>query len=289
MQPPPAGSKRSFALALGGGAARGLAHIVVLEAIDELGLKPAAIAGTSIGALLGAAYASGISGRELRRHVIAAAHDRAETWRRLMAARAVPIAKLFSAGLGNPMLIDAEKFCRQFLPEAVPDTFEALRIPLTVVATDLHGREERAFAAGPLRPAIAASLAVPGLIRPVEQEGRVYVDGAATNPLPFDHLRGAADVIVAVDVSGGADPERRSVPDPWNCLFSTLQVMGHTIIAEKLRRDAPDIVIRPRVEIFRMLDFFQASAILRTAEPAKAELKRALAERLAIPAGADGP
>ncbi len=93
--------KRSFALALGGGGARGIAHIAVLEALDEMGEKPAVVAGTSIGALIGAAYAAGMSGKEIRRHVIALAHDRGDVFRRLIIARAGRIANLFSMGFGS--------------------------------------------------------------------------------------------------------------------------------------------------------------------------------------------
>ena len=114
---------RSFALALGGGGARGLAHIAVLEALDEMGRKPAAIAGTSIGALVGAAYAAGMSGRQLRRFVIALAHDRAAVFRRLIATRAGMLGNLLNIGFGSATLVDAEKFCDQFLPERVPDDF----------------------------------------------------------------------------------------------------------------------------------------------------------------------
>ena len=85
--------------------------------------------------------------------------------------------------------MDAEKFCAQFLPAAVPEEFSSLLIPLTVMATDLHRREETAFSSGPLRPALAASMAIPGLFRPVLMDGHVLVDGGATNPLPFDQLR----------------------------------------------------------------------------------------------------
>ena len=118
--------KKSFALALGGGGARGLAHIAVLEALDEIGSKPAAIAATSIGALIAAAYAAGMSGRQIRRFVITLAHDRSEVFRRLIASRASTFANLFNIGLGSATLLDAEKFCRQFLPEQVPEQFGEL-------------------------------------------------------------------------------------------------------------------------------------------------------------------
>jgi NTE family protein len=273
---------KSFALALGGGGARGLSQIAVIEALDEMGVKPVAIAGTSIGALIGAAYAAGMSGKDIRRHVVRIAHSPSETTRRLMAARAGSFADLFSGAFGLAAQMDAEKFCTQFLPEGVPADFAALQIPLTVMATDLHRREEAALKTGPLVPALAASIAIPGLFRPVTLDGRIMVDGGATNPLPADQLTGCADLVVAVDVSGIPDADRNDVPTAWEAMFTTLLIMGSTIVAAKHKNAAPDLLIRPKVAIFRTLDFYQASAILRTAEAEKAELKQKLAALLGV-------
>jgi len=263
---------KTFALALGAGGARGLAHIAVVEALDEMGVKPAAISGSSIGAVVGAGYAAGLSGRAMRRHLIPLAHDRGEVWRRVMGARAAAWSEILGAGFGNPFVADPLKFYDAFLGELLPADFAALTIPLTVIATDLHARESLVLREGPLRPAVAASMAIPGLVQPLEAGGRVLVDGGVTDPLPFGCLRGRADVIVAVDVAGGAE-ERKGVPDPWEALFSAIGVMGHAIVEHKLKEGAPDLVLRPNIATFRMLDFFQASAILRAAEPIKAELK----------------
>ncbi|HXW26114.1 MAG TPA: patatin-like phospholipase family protein [Xanthobacteraceae bacterium] len=265
-------ARKTVALALGGGGARGLAHVAVLEALDDMALRPVVIAGSSIGAAIGAAYAAGMSGRAIRRHVIALAHGRGETIGRLLGARATTLSALIAAPFGNPMLLDAEKLCAAFLPAAVPEDFAQLAVPLIVPATDLYGRREVALASGPLKRAIAASMAVPGLMRPVEHDGRVLVDGAAVNPLPFEHLRGRADIVLAVDSTAGPTAPR-GMPEPWESLFATLQVMSQTIIAEKLKHGAPDILLRPDVGAFRILDFFQASAILRAAEPLKAQVR----------------
>ena len=217
---------KSFALALGGGGARGLAHIAVLEALDEMGVKPAAIAGTSIGALVGAAYAAGMRAKDIRRHVIAVAHDPSEIWRRLIAARAGSLSDLFTGAFGQATQLDAEKFCAQFLPPEVPADFSALQIPLIVMATDLHGREEAALSSGPLYPALAASMALPGLFRPVVIDGRIMIDGGATNPLPFDQLTGRGDVVVAVDVFGVPPAERDDMPGAWQSVYTTVLIMG---------------------------------------------------------------
>src|SRR5262249_42895437 len=107
-------------------------------------------------------------------------------------------------------------------------------------------------------------------------DDQVLIDGGATNPLPFDQLREKADVVVAVDISGGPSDERRDIPSSWETVATTVLVMGHAIISEKLKHSAPHLMLRPRVGLFRTLDFFQASAILRAAEPVKAEVLAAL-------------
>jgi len=270
---------KSFALALGAGGARGLAHVAVIEALDDLGVRPAAISGTSIGALVGACYAAGLTGKAIRRHVLDLMFNRAEIFRRLMDARAVALSSVLSAPFGNPVLLDADKFCAAFVPEGVPDDFSALAIPLHLVATDLHDRRELVFSSGALKPAIAASMAIPGLVRPIEVDGRVLVDGGAVDPLPFSELRGLADVIIAVDCSG-EQGEPGKVPGPWESIWASITVMGQVIVAEKLKAGAPDLVLRPKVGFFGMLDFLQGSAILRVAEQSIPEIKEKVAALL---------
>jgi len=268
---------KSVALALGGGGARGLAHIVVAEALDEMGVKPVAIAGTSIGAVIGAGYAAGMSGKDMRRYAIQVAHNRTDVMRRMMRARAGKLSDIFGGGLGDATRLDAELICEQFLPEALPEHFSGLAIPLTVIASDLYRRREVAFSEGPLRRALAASISLPTIMRPVEVDGAVLVDGGATNPLPFEHLRGIADVVVAVEISGPVEADQRDVPNALECLYATVLVMTHSIISEKLRHGAPDLLIQPKVGAFRALGFLQASAILRAADPIKAEFQEKLA------------
>jgi NTE family protein len=136
------------------------------------------------------------------------------------------------------------------------------------------------FSSGALKPALAASIALPTVMRPVVVDERVLIDGGATNPLPFDQLRGRADVIIAVDISGEPLEGRRDIPNPWECLLNTVLVMGNAITAEKVKHGAPDLIVRPKVGTFRATDFLQASAILRASEPVKAELKDKLAALL---------
>ena len=112
-------------------------------------------------------------------------------------------------------------------------------------------------------------------------DGRVLIDGGTTNPLPFDQLGGRADVIVAVDISSAPGPERVDMPSTWECVYTTILVMSGAIIAAKLAHAAPDLLIRPNVGIFRTLDFYQATAILRSADAIKAVVKERLGALLA--------
>ncbi len=273
---------KTIALALGAGGARGLSHIAVFEALDELSVRPVAIAGSSIGAVAGALYGAGMSGKAIRRYVIDLAHNRPEVWRRLMLARAGTIGDMFGGDFTAAVRLDAEKLIAQFLPGLVPDDFGALKVPLTVVASNLYGRREITFSSGPLKPALAASIALPTIMRPVILDERVLIDGGATNPLPFDLLRGRADIIVAVDISGPPAEDRKGLPQAIESLYATVLVMTSAIINEKLKHEAPDILVQPNVGTFRTLDFFQASAILRVAETTKTDLKAKLEALLGL-------
>jgi len=268
-------AERGIALALGAGGARGLAHIPVLEAFDELGVKPAAIAGTSMGAVVGAAYAAGVPAKALRVHALAVLRDRAKVMARVIEARVGRFADLFS-GLGNPLMVDGERILEAFWPEAVPARFEDLAIPFQVVATDYLARSEVVFQAGALGPAVAGSMAIPGVLRPVPFGERLLIDGGAINPLPFDHLIGRAELVVAVDVAGGPVPKPGRGPSNFDVTFGTIQIMQGAITAAKLKIYRPQIVVTPDVSRFRALDFFEIKAILAASEPAKDELKREL-------------
>ncbi len=168
---------KTFALAFGGGGARGLAHIVVLEALDEIGARPVAIAGTSIGALIGAAYASGMSGRDIRRHVIALAHNR---------GRGFPPP---DSGAGRHLRQSLEHRLRQRdsgrrgeILQPVPAGQGAGRVREARHSAHRDrlrslARRQTVFSTGTLKPALAASIALPTVMRPVVVEGRVLIDG----------------------------------------------------------------------------------------------------------------
>ena len=278
------GSTPEIALVLGAGGARGLSHIAVLEAFDELGLKPARISGCSIGAIIGAAYAAGLSGHDLRDHVLSTFRDRARAVARLLEARIGRLTDLVR-GLGNPVLIDGERLLDLFWPEAVPDRFEELAIPFTAVAADYYRHAEVVLGEGPLTPAVAASLAIPGLVRPVALGGRVLIDGGAVDPLPYRQLLAPNRVVVAVDVSAPttATSDTR-IPGAMEAIVGASQILTRTLVQRMVEQQPPDILIRAGADRIGGLDFFKAKAILAAAAPIKDEVKRAL-ERALEPRG----
>ena len=263
-------------LALGAGGARGLAHVVLLEALDELGIRPVALAGTSMGAVVGAAYAAGHTGRDLRQHLTRMLGRRHRVMSLLLDARVGRFSEVLRGGLANPVMVDAERMLAAFWPAGMPDTFEDLSIPFTAVATDFYARDELAIASGPLRSAVAGSMAMPGLVRPVARDGRILVDGAATNPLPYDRLPAAAGRVVACDVVGGPVSGDGDAPTAFQAMFGSAQIMQGAITAKMLRERAPDLLLSPPVSGFKVLDFFGFARILLAAEAAKDDLKRAL-------------
>ena len=270
----------TVAIALGGGGARGLAHIVVLEALDELGIRPVALSGTSIGAIVGAAYAADMAASEIHAHVQAILRDRSSVMANLLRARVGKFSDLWLQGGGNPVLLDARICLDLFWPDKVPDHFHELSMPLLVVATDFHDCCEVVFSSGALTPAVAGSMGIPGLFRPVEFAGRVLVDGGAVNPLPYDLLFDHADIVIAVDVTFGGRMRERRLPTPFGAMFGAAQIMQGAITAQKIKLRPPDILLRPPVDGFAVLDFLRAGQILRAAEAVKDELKRELALRI---------
>ena len=268
------------AIALGGGGARGIAHVLALEALDEMGIRPVAIAGTSMGAVVGAAYAAGIEGRAIRTHILRVLRNRSDVMGKLLRARVGRFADLVLRGRGNPVLLDPEICLDLFWPSGMPSRFEDLDIETIVVATNYLDRSEVAYDAGPLRPAVAGSMAIPGLFRPVLFEDGVLIDGGAVNPLPYDLLFSLADIVVAVDVTFGGRPPTRRTPSLFSSRFGAAQIMHGAITAQKIKLRAPDVLVRPKVEHFAVLDFFRASHILRSAEDSKEELKFMLWERM---------
>jgi NTE family protein len=277
----------TFALALGGGGARGLAHIHVLEILDEMGIRPVAVSGSSIGAIIGAAYASGMSGKDIRDHVLSVLGNRTEVMNRLWKLRTGGFGGLLT-GWMKLIPVDIEKVLDAFLPEAVARDFKDLMIPLTITGTEYYQQRTGYFTQGDLRSAIAASAAIPAVFRAVRREGAIYVDGGMTDPVPFEVLEGKADYIIGIDVVGSPEGEIDQFPGTIDSLFGASQLMMQAIISLKLRNNHPAIFLRPSVNAYRVMDFLKAKTILETTAPIRDELKRAVEAAITFHAKANG-
>ncbi|WP_297840403.1 patatin-like phospholipase family protein [uncultured Roseibium sp.] len=272
----PSTSSPRIGLALGGGGARGLAHIPVLEALDDLGIKPVRINGTSIGALMGAAYASGRSGQEIRDIALEIFADRNSVLSRLWQLRPRKFADVFR---GGPVQFDPLRVLEVFVSDYLSDTFEELDIPLRMLATDFYRCEEVDFESGPLLPALAASIAIPAVFRPVRYGDRFLIDGGVVNPLPFDGLRASCDIVIAVDVVGAPVPrDNKDDISMLDSLFGSSQILMQTITKQKLKSDQPDILVSPPHDSIRVLDFMKAESILDKAESLRTVTREKLEE-----------
>lgn len=265
-------------LALGGGGAKGIAHIPILEAIDELGVYPQCIAGSSIGAIAGAIYASGQPAATMRAEV-----ERL-SWNHPGSANAedsmLGWLEFLQPDLGPGGMLKADRFLAALAEIIQVSHFEELQIQLKVVATDFWKREEVVFHTGPIANAVRASMSLPGVFKPFIDGDRVLVDGSAVNPVPYDLLFNDCDLIVAVDVMGQRRRPDNLVPGFWDSLFNTYQIMQHSILTEKMKHRAPDIYVCPQLTGIHLLDFHKAPDIIQQAGLAKDSFKRQLEAKL---------
>ncbi|WP_102961500.1 patatin-like phospholipase family protein [Mangrovicella endophytica] len=276
-------STAPLALALGGGGARGLAHIHVLEALDELGVVPSRIAGSSIGAIIGAAYAAGLSGAAIRDDVLTSFSRKRLVAGRLWQTRPQSFSDFVAGGGLRLGQLNAERVLAAFLPPTVAVTFDKLTIPLTVIATDFYACKECPIETGDVLSALAASAALPAVFRPVRREGRILIDGGIYNPLPFDRLTGRGEMVVAVDVTGGPEGDAGRLPTTMEAMFGASQLMMHSMIETRLKISSPDLLLRPSVSRYRVLDFMRARTILDETLPFKEEAKRGIGALLDLP------
>ena len=274
----------TFGIAFGGGGARGLAHIHVIEALDELGIRPVAISGSSIGAIMGAGMASGMAGRDIQDYTRSILMRRAEVATRMWRARPGTFAEAMQGGL-RVSQFNVERILKAFLPDAIPETFAELKIPLKVTATDYFGHKLAVFEDGDLHSALAASAAIPAVFRPVMRDGRLLIDGGIYNPVPFDLIEHDADIIIAVDVVGAPSEAERKHPTTVDLMYGATQLMMQSIIAHKLKQQPPDILIRPNVSKYRVLDFMKIDTLMAETEAIKDELKREIEKAVESRAG----
>lgn len=280
----PSGDKGQpkLGLALGGGGARGLAHVLILEVFDELGLKPHRIVGTSIGAILGSLYSAGHTAKEIRELVDSLFQlERKELAHALVKFNIFKWIELIDPKLGKGGLVDADHFMGYLHKAIRRDRFEDLSIPLQAVAADYWTGEQVILDSGALLPAIKASMALPDIFSPVQLGNRLLIDGGAVNPLPYDLLPDDCDYTIAIDVLGILQLQSHAEPSFYESIFRTARIMGQAIVAEKLKHNMPDIYIKPAIRDIHTLEFGKYAEIYRQAESAKETFKRKLEKLLA--------
>jgi len=226
------------AYALGSGAARGFAHVGVLNALDNAGITPDLIVGTSSGSLVGALYAAGIRGDALTR--LALETDRNEVIDYTASKRGWITGDSLQAFVN-------EKLDNRLL--------EDLEIPVAVVSTDLHSGRKKVFTYGDSGLAIRAASSFPGLFRPVEIDGREFVDGGVLSPVPVETaIELGADVVVAVDVT--KPPSSGREIDGWiDVLHQSYLIMARAMSAVEIAN--ADVVIKPEIGDMSLLEFEQ--------------------------------
>lgn len=262
-------------LALGGGGVRGLAHVAVLKAMDAAGFPPGRIAGTSMGAIVGAMYAAGVSPAEMEArvldHLITEGDrlpDILHKRRHLVRWIGALVPELRGRGLIHP-----DRLLEMLMGDILELGFEDLEVPLTVVACDYWSGEQVLFDSGPLAPAVKASMSMPGVFPAVEREGRVLVDGGLVNQVPYDLLREGCSPVVAVDVGPAPLPGRSEPPGMLDAIAGAFDIVQNGLLERRLAKSPPDVLVRTRFEDIGLLDFNRADDVL--------ELSREPAARLA--------
>lgn len=273
-------SSPKIGLALGGGGARGLAHIPMLEAFDELGLKPSLIAGCSMGALVGAHYAGGMSGQEIREHATNLLSNKMQMARHVFGYKHTKLGEIFSLRSLISLHLHGQKLADIALPDHLPKLLEDQKIPFKVIAVDYERMAEVVLTSGPVLQAVGASIAIPGFIEAPKINGRIHVDGGVKNPVPFDHASEGMDFVVACDVTGRPKTSGRVNPSNIELAVGSLLIMFNELADLRRARSPPEIYIKPNVDHFGSGDFFKVREIFAAAEPAKEKLKRALDLRI---------
>ena|GEM_PF-46284 len=224
-----------IALALGGGAARGFAHIGVIKTLEAHGIAVEMVAGTSAGSVIGALYAAGHSGFELQKMALQMDDAVVKDW--ILPDRGV---------------IKGEQL-QGYINRAVQNRpIEKLKKTLGVVATDLQSGEQIVFRQGNTGMAVRASSSVPGIFQPVAISGHEYVDGGLTSPVPVNAAKAlGADLVIAVDIS--AKPQHGKIKDTVDVLLQTFAIMGQSI--SELEVAKADVVIRPHTVTIGAADF----------------------------------
>ncbi len=256
----------NIGLALGGGGVKGLAHIGLLKWLDRNKTRPGTISGTSMGAILGALYASGLSGDEIesrvREHIVSAGEPVKEIYRKR--GNLLKWTKVFSFEKARGGMVAADGLFEHLFSELIDIRFEDLEIPFVAVATDFYSGREVVLHSGPLLPAIRASMAVPGVFAPVTIDDQLLVDGGLVNNLPTSHIRNCR-IKIASDVIGLTRIEN---PKPLDVINGGISIMLCHSTRRALEQHPVDLLIKPDTEGIKAFDFPKIEETLKRGEEA---------------------
>ena len=237
VNPLPTGDEVRIGLALGGGAARGFAHVGVIQVLEEAGIRPQYVVGTSAGSLVAAMYASGMKGAQLQQVAVNMQEAAITDW----------LLPIFNRGA-----LKGDALAQYVSQQVQGRTIENMSLPLGIVATDLRTGEAVVFRRGNTGTAVRASSAVPGVFLPVKIGQHEYVDGGLVAPVPVQQTREmGANFVIAVDIS--SDPQSGQTGDVFQILLQTFTIMGRSINALALRQ--ADVVVRPSLKGVGSADF----------------------------------
>lgn len=267
---------KSFGLALGGGGVKGLAHIPLLKKLDALGAKPSYIAGTSMGAILGALYATGLSGEDIESRVRDHLFTRKDSIKHLYKRRKhlMRWLRVFSFEKNRGGFFNAEGLFDELFSEIIGISFEDLPIKFTAVATNFHNGAEVALSTGALLPAVQASMAVPGIFAPVKINDQLLVDGGLVNNVPCNYVCVDACPIIASDV---ISLMRKQTPKATEVLSGSLSIMLRKSTESVYEKFPPEILFQPDTNKIDAFDFHKIAETLARGEQAIATIEDDLA------------
>lgn len=265
---------KKIGIAFGSGGARGLAHILMVQAFEELGIKPSIISGSSIGSIIGAAYSAGLSSKEMYSIVFdILRHKNARFWEIHKKSDITKMFNLIDPSIATGGMLKGDKFIKIISNTIKIDNFKDLKIPLKIVATDYWQKKQVILRRGELIPAVRASYSLPGLFGPVALNEKLLIDGGMVNPLPYDIIKDNCDLTIAIDVSANKVKTNNYAPPAWEILFSAFQIMQNSIVNEKLKQSHPDILVKIDIQNVRVHEFYKAENIFKQTIPYKDELK----------------
>ncbi|MCU7554114.1 patatin-like phospholipase RssA [Alteromonas sp. ASW11-19] len=293
-------------IALGSGAARGWAHIGIIQALEKLGVNIDVVAGSSIGAYVGAAYASG------KLNELKAWSESLTEWQ---------VLSLMGVGIRRGSLASGQKVFDKLASDFCAPTFEEMEKPFAVVATDLYSGREVVFSSGDVGDSVQASCAIPALFSPVANEERWLVDGAVVNPVPVNLCRQlGADFVIAVNLNADFRPQRlvkarmeheeiqrktddfftksQNVVRQWfspetqpnkmtppgilSIMSSSLEILQARVTRSRLAGDPPDIFIEPQLTDVGLMEFHRAEEMCKRGEETVNRLAEQIRYQLVI-------